>query len=63
MQYSKNAQLALDTLNRVPTEEIAISMTHIMEHSVIERLAGTKPGRYKNDPHGVYVKMKKTASV
>jgi len=55
--HSENAQLALDTINRVTTKGIPTAKMHIMEHSVIERLAGTAPGSYKNDPHGVYMQM------
>ena len=57
MTYSENAQLALDTINRVPAKSIPICGLHIMEHSVIERLAVTEPGKYINDPHGTYLKM------
>jgi len=54
---SENAQLALDTINRVPTQGIPICTTHIMEHSVIEHFAGTKAGSYVRNPHEVYVRM------
>jgi len=54
---SDNAQLALDTINRVPARGIPVFTTHIMEHSVIEHFAGTGPGSYAHDPHGVYVRM------
>ena len=54
---SDNAQLALDTLHRVPTTGIPIGLVHIMEHSVIEHLAGAVQGSYVKDPHGVYVRM------
>jgi hypothetical protein len=63
MRYAGNARLAYDALRREPTEGIPIGMVHIMEHSIIERLAGTAPGSYRNDPHGVYIKMLRGAGV
>ena len=54
---SQSAQLALDTLNQKPVKGIPSGLVHIMEHSVIERLAGAQSGDYRNDPHGVYVTM------
>lgn len=52
-----NAQLALDTILQKPNKRIPTSFVHIMEHSIIERLAGTSPGSYVKDPHGVYIAM------
>ena len=57
MDYGKKARLALAALNREKTEGIPAGLIHIMQHSVIERLAGDAPGSYANDPHGVYLKM------
>ena len=54
---SDNAQFALDTLLQKPVEGVASASVNIMEHSVIERLAGADPGGYKKDPHGVYMNM------
>jgi len=56
-KYSPPAQLAYDTLNKIPVKGIPTGLVHIMEHSVIERLACAKPGDYKEDPHGVYFRM------
>lgn len=55
--YSGNAQLALDTLQRKETKGIPTGIVHIMEHSVIERLAGAGTGEYVKDPYGVYFRM------
>ncbi|MCL1888109.1 MAG: hypothetical protein FWF96_04495 [Kiritimatiellaeota bacterium] len=61
--FNENARLALDTLNRLPTRGIPTGLTHIMEHSVIEHLAGVERGAYVRDPHGVYVQMQKNIGV
>ncbi|MDR0656848.1 MAG: hypothetical protein LBG22_11080, partial [Treponema sp.] len=55
--YGLNARLALDTLAGHPTLGIPTALTHFMEHSVIERLAGSREGSYVRDPHGVYIRM------
>ena len=60
---SENARLALAAINREPTIGIPTSTTHIMEHSIIERIAGTQAGSYVLDPHNVYIKMLKNAGV
>ncbi len=52
-----NIQLALDTINLIPRKEIPIGMVHIMEHSIIERLAGSEQGSYINHPYKVYIDM------
>lgn len=55
--YSRNAQLAYDTLQRENTGGIPTGLIHIMEHSVIERLAAANPGDYRKDPYSVYMRM------
>ena len=55
--YTHSAQLALDTLYRQETTGIPTGLVHIMEHSVIERLAGAESGEYVNDPYGIYCRM------
>jgi len=55
--YSCNAQLAFDTLQRKETKGIPTGLVHIMEHSVIERLACAAAGEYVKDPSGVYFRM------
>jgi hypothetical protein len=57
MNCTDNAKLALDTLERRPTVGIPTSFVNIMEHAVIERLAGCREGEYARDPHRVYMKM------
>lgn len=54
---TRHAELALATLQHQPVKGIPIALFHIMEHGVIERLAGCRPGQYKNDPYGVYIRM------
>jgi len=52
---SENAQLALDTILQKPTDGVPSWLIHVMEHSQIERIAGTPPGSYREDPHAVYL--------
>jgi hypothetical protein len=59
MNHTDNARLALDTLDRRPTVGIPNIGANIMEHSVIERLAGCREGEYSRDPYGVYIKMQR----
>jgi len=54
-----NAQLALDTILQRPTRGIPTWMLHIMEHPMIERLAGAEPGGYRRDPTRVYLAMQR----
>jgi hypothetical protein len=54
-----NAQLALDTILRKPTDGIASKTLFLMEHAHIERLAGAPPGAYRCDPEGVYLAMQR----
>jgi len=56
MTYGENALLALNTINRVPTDGIPIGSMNFMEHSIIERLADAEPESYRNDPYDVYTK-------
>jgi len=52
---SENAQLALDTILQKPTRQVPSWLIHVMEHSQIERIAGTPPGSYRENPHAVYL--------
>ncbi len=54
---SENAQLALDTILQKPTRGIPSWLLHVMEHPLIERLAGCEPGSYRRDPDAVYLAM------
>ena len=54
-----NAELALDTICGKPTDGIPSWSPFVMEHSFIERLAGTPPGSYREEPEKVYVAMQK----
>jgi hypothetical protein len=59
--YSSNARLALDTLAQRPTVGIPNCGTHFMEHSVLERIAGTPAGSYRRHPYEVYKRMQLNA--
>ncbi len=61
--YTPSAQLAFNTLNKTITTGIPTGLIHIMEHSVIERLACAKAGDYIKDPFGVYFRMLENAGV
>ncbi|MBI3946670.1 MAG: hypothetical protein HY321_12175 [Armatimonadetes bacterium] len=50
-----NIQLALDTIHRKPTRGIPSFLLHVMEHAIIERLAGAPPGSYRERPEEVYL--------
>jgi len=52
---AETAQLALDTILQKPRKEVPSWLLHVMEHAVIERLAGAPPGSYKKDPEAVYL--------
>jgi hypothetical protein len=51
--------LALDTILQKPVKGIPSWLLNIMEHAVIERLAGFRPGDYAQDPDRVYLAMQK----
>jgi len=51
------ARLALHTILQRPTRGIPTGLVHIMEHAIIERLAGARPGEYRKEPARVYLAM------
>ena len=53
------ARLALDTILQKPVKGIPSWLLHIMEHSVIERIAGAAPGSYKRAPETTYLAMQR----
>ena len=55
----ENAQLALDTILQKPTRGIPGFWLHIMQHEIIERLAGAAPGDYRRDPENTYLAMQR----
>ena len=57
------AQLALDTILQKPTRGIPTFWLNIMEHSVIDRIAGRVPGSYGRDPVGTYIAMQRAIGV
>lgn len=56
---TENAQLALDTILQRPRRGVPTWLLHVMEHSMIERLAGAQPGEYRRDPTRVYLAMQR----
>ena len=54
-QLGESAQLAMDTLLQKPVQGVPPFWVNIMEHSVIERLAGAQPGEYVASPERVYL--------
>jgi hypothetical protein len=57
------ARLALDAILGRPTAGIPSWMVHVMEHSMLERLAGMGAGEYLRDPERVYVAAQRAAGV
>jgi len=56
---SENAALAYAAINREPTKVIPTCWMNIMEHGVIDKLAGVSEGNYVKNPHEIYLKMQK----
>ncbi len=56
-QITGAARLALDTILQKPAQRIPTNSINIMEHAIIERLAGVEPGEYRKDPVHVYLAM------
>jgi hypothetical protein len=60
---SENAALAYAAINREPAKGIPTFWMNIMEHSVIDRLAGMPEGSYKKNPRETYLQMQKNIGV
>jgi len=60
---SEDARLAYAAINREPTKEIPVFFMNIMEHEIIEKLAGAPYGSYKKNPREIYLKMQKNIGV
>ena len=58
-RWERNAELAWRALRGAPTEGIPSWGLFVMEHGEIERLAGSAPGAYQEDPDGVYLAMQR----
>ena len=56
-QITGAARLALDTILQKPAQRIPTNSINVMEHAIIERLAGVEPGEYRKDPVHVYLAM------
>lgn len=63
MSQYQRAELAMATLAHQPGLGIPTGLLHIMEHAVIEHLAGAEPGSYRQDPYKVYIEMLNRAGV
>jgi hypothetical protein len=57
MQMTDNVRLAIDTICQKPTRGIPSFGSNIMEHRIIEKLAGAEEGQYARDPYEVYLRM------
>ena len=60
---SERQALAYATINREPAKGIPTAQMNIMEHSVIDRLAGMPVGSYVKNPDEVYLKMQREIGV
>lgn len=56
---TETARLALDTIHRKQVKGIPSWLLHIMEHSIIERIAGVPSGEYRRHPETTYIAMQK----
>lgn len=54
-----SVQLALDTIHQRPTTGIPSWLLNVMEHSIIERIAGAAPGDYARHPVDTYIAMQR----
>lgn len=55
-----DAELALHNIRGKSTRGIPSWLLNVMEHAVIEELAGVEPGQYVKEPESVYLAMQKT---
>lgn len=55
MDLGPQTQLAYDALLARPTRGIPTWCVHLMEHALLERVAGAPRGTYRRDPVGVYL--------
>ncbi len=58
-----NARLALDTINREPTDGIPAWLLNVMEHAHIGRLAGLSDDAYMREPEATYLAMQRALGV
>jgi len=56
-------QLSRDTIAQKPTRGVATWMLNIMEHRILERLAGAQPGEYGREPERVYLAAQRAVGV
>lgn len=52
--WGENAQLALDTIQLIPTQGIPTWGINVMQWEYLEHFSGHPPGRYPAQPHVVY---------
>lgn len=60
---TENVKMALDTIFQRETNGIPTWLIHIMQHEYIERIAGVKPGEYKNNPEKTYLAYLKAIGI
>jgi hypothetical protein len=63
MDYTPNAQLALDTILQKPTVGIPSNFINIMQHDQIERIADASPGDYLKYPEEVYLACQRAIGI
>ncbi len=60
---TSTARLALDTICREAVEGIPTWLIHVMEHAMIDRLAGAPEGAYLREPEPTYLTMQRAFGV
>jgi hypothetical protein len=63
MYYANAKKDTYRTILREPAKGIPTFNLHIMEHSILERIAGVSPGDYVKNPVEVYLKAQKNMNV
>jgi len=58
---SDGAQLALDTVHQRAVQGIPSKGINVMEHAILERVAGAEPGAYRSKPEKTYLAFQKAA--
>lgn len=63
MTGTSNMNLVIDAIQLKQCTGIPTYFVNIMQHDIIERIAGVSPGSYIKDPENVYVKMQQNMGV
>lgn len=59
----ESKELVVKTINQEPIPYIPTAFCNIMEHKIIERIAGVAPGCYRREPERVYIKCQQAIGV